>query len=89
MKATFEIPEDLHRRLKAKSALEGRPVREVAIQLFQEWVGETGPLGEGKPAVTVYDLTKDAYGVIDSGVLDLATNPEHLEAFGRDSLDDR
>jgi hypothetical protein len=31
MKATIEVPDDLYRRVKAKSALEGRAVREVAI----------------------------------------------------------
>lgn len=32
MKATIEIPDELYRRVKAKSALEGRPVREVALE---------------------------------------------------------
>lgn len=40
MKATFEIPDDLYRRVKARTALEGRPLRSVAIQLFQEWLNE-------------------------------------------------
>ena len=40
MKATIDIPDDLYRRVKAKSALEGRPVRSVAIELFQQWLGE-------------------------------------------------
>jgi hypothetical protein len=37
MKATIEIPDELYRKVKAKSALEGRPVREVAIALFRSW----------------------------------------------------
>ena len=40
MKATIEIPDDLYRRVKAKSAIEGRPVRNVVIHLFQGWLGE-------------------------------------------------
>jgi len=40
MKATIDIPEELHRKVKAKSALEGRSVREVTVQLFRQWVGE-------------------------------------------------
>ncbi len=40
MKATIEIPDALYRRVKAKSALEGQPVREVMMQLFQGWLGE-------------------------------------------------
>ncbi|MBI2440925.1 MAG: hypothetical protein HYV35_06085 [Lentisphaerae bacterium] len=40
MKATLDIPEDVYRKVKAKSALEGRPVREVAITLFRAWIGQ-------------------------------------------------
>jgi hypothetical protein len=40
MKATIEIPDDLYRRVKAKSALQGRPIRAVTIELFQRWLDE-------------------------------------------------
>ncbi|MBT5708406.1 MAG: hypothetical protein HOI66_18990 [Verrucomicrobia bacterium] len=40
MKATFNVPDDLYREVKARSALEGRPVREVVITLFQQWLGQ-------------------------------------------------
>jgi hypothetical protein len=40
MKATIEIPDDLYRRVKAKSALQGRPIRAVAMELFQRWLDE-------------------------------------------------
>jgi hypothetical protein len=43
MKATVDIPNDLYRRVKAKSALEGRPVREVTVQLFRGWVDAATP----------------------------------------------
>ncbi|MCP3960295.1 MAG: hypothetical protein GY719_20825 [bacterium] len=46
MKATMEIPDDLYRQVKAKSALEGRPVREVAVELFRRYVG-LGEPGRG------------------------------------------
>lgn len=38
MKATLDIPDDLYRRVKSRSALEGRPVRAVAIALFEQWL---------------------------------------------------
>jgi hypothetical protein len=38
MKATFDIPDDLYRRAKARSAMEGRPLRSVAVELFQNWL---------------------------------------------------
>jgi len=40
MKATIDIPEAIYRKVKAKSALEGRPVRDVAIALFSAWVNQ-------------------------------------------------
>ncbi len=46
MKATIEVPDDLYRQVKAKSALEGRAVREVAIELFRGYVSEQSPAGD-------------------------------------------
>lgn len=46
MKATMEIPDELYRRVKAKSALEGRAVREVAEDLFRSYVEERPQPGE-------------------------------------------
>ena len=40
MKATIDVPDELYRRVKAKSALEGRAVREVAVELFRGYVGD-------------------------------------------------
>jgi len=44
MKATIEIPDDLYRKVKAKSALQGRPVRAVTVELFQRWLEEDTPI---------------------------------------------
>jgi hypothetical protein len=49
MKATIDIPDELYRRVKAKSALAGRPVREVAIELFQRWLDEGSSTTELTP----------------------------------------
>lgn len=38
MKVTIEIPDELYRRVKAKSALVGRTVREVTTDLYQAWL---------------------------------------------------
>lgn len=40
MKATIEIPDALYRRVKARSPLEGRSVRDVTIGLFDGWLAE-------------------------------------------------
>ena len=51
MKATIEIPDALYRRVKAKSAIEGQPVREVVMHLFQGWLGKTDEVPADKPAL--------------------------------------
>ena len=62
MKATFNIPDDLYRRVKARSALEGRPIRSVAVQLFQDWLEApaTPPTDAptGEDALTEADFAK-------------------------------
>lgn len=40
MKVTIEIPDELYRLAKAKSVLEGRPIREVAEELFRSYLEE-------------------------------------------------
>lgn len=52
MKATLDIPDDLYRRVKARSAMEGRPVRSVAVQLFQNWL-------DGAPSPKVPPVTQE------------------------------
>jgi hypothetical protein len=89
MKATIDLPDHLYRRVKAKSALEGRSIRSVALDLFRRWLGERPRAGKGKAFVSFHDLAKDFCGAVDSGVGDLATNQRHLADLGRDSLGDR
>ncbi len=38
MKTTIDLPDDLYRKVKAKSALQGRAVREVTIELYRQWL---------------------------------------------------
>ncbi|AWI09728.1 hypothetical protein [Ereboglobus luteus] len=50
MNATLDIPDNLYRRVKAKSALTGKPVRAIAISLFSEWLDEPdSPSSEAAP----------------------------------------
>lgn len=53
MKATLEIPDDLYRRVKARSALEGRPLRSVAVQLFQSWLNDEIPPTAAAPVMAI------------------------------------
>lgn len=50
MKVTIEVPEELYRQVKARSALEGRPVREVAEELFRGFVRGQRPAEVAEPA---------------------------------------
>lgn len=50
MKVTIEVPEKLYRQVKAKSALEGRAVREVAEELFRDFVHGRRPDEVAEPA---------------------------------------
>lgn len=36
----MEIPDELYRRVKAKSALEGRAIREITVELYQHWLAQ-------------------------------------------------
>ncbi len=40
MKATIDIPDALYRRVKAKSAILGRTIREVTTDLYEAWLAE-------------------------------------------------
>ena len=88
MKATFEIPDELYRKVKAKSALEGRSVRTVAVELFRNWLGEPPAPNTAEPP-SLAERMQRYRGIVDSGVTDLATNPNYLEDFGLDSPGDR
>ena len=57
MKTTLEIPNALYRRVKAKSSLDGQPVRAVTQRLYELWLDGSvsldepgGPATEGKGA---------------------------------------
>jgi hypothetical protein len=47
MKATIEISDELYRKVKAKTALEGRRVREVAQELFRRYVNGDMAMASG------------------------------------------
>jgi predicted transcriptional regulator len=84
MKTTIEVPDDLYRRAKSMAALRGRKLKDLieeALRLVVE-----GPRKAHREQ-GLAELMKRARGVIDSGVPDLASNPRHLEGFGRNAGD--
>jgi hypothetical protein len=82
MKTTVEVPDDLYRRAKAEAALRGRKLKDLVeegLRLVLETPRQTHRR-QSLPA-----LMKGARGAVDSGVPDLASNPEYLTSFGRDA----
>jgi hypothetical protein len=82
MKTTVEVSDDLYRRAKAEAALSGRKVKDL-IEEGLRLVLEAPHAKRGRPSLA--RLMKRARGAVDSGVPDLAPNPEHLAGFGRDA----
>jgi predicted component of type VI protein secretion system len=81
MKTTVDLSDELFRRAKAAAALRGRKLKDM-IEEGLRLVLET-PHGE-RVRPSLEELMKEARGVVDSGVPDLATNPKHLKDFSRD-----
>jgi hypothetical protein len=82
MKTTVEVPDDLYRRAKAEAALSGRKLRDLIEEGLR--LALEAPR-KSRRQQSLGALMKRARGVVDSGVSDLASNPKHLEGFGRDA----
>lgn len=89
MKTTVELPDELARQVKAEAALRGMKLKDLVEQgLRLVLESPRTPRGEvARP--TLHDLMKGARGVVDSGIPDLASNPEHLEECGSAVRGDR
>jgi hypothetical protein len=82
MKTTVELSDDLYRRAKSEAALRGRRLKDL-VEEGLRLVLETPP---AKPRHhSLAGLMEGARGIINSGVADLASNPEHLSGFGTDA----
>lgn len=86
MKTTVELSDDLYRRAKATAALRGQKFKELVEEGLRRVL--EAPEGE-RVRPRLAQLMQDACGVADSGIPDLASNPEHFAGFGRDAGRDR
>jgi hypothetical protein len=84
MKTTVEVPDELYRRAKAEAALRGRKLKDL-IEEGLRHVLETPQQDKQRPRLA--ELMKRACGIVDTGIPDLGSNPEHLKGFGRDASD--
>jgi hypothetical protein len=82
MKTTVELPDPLYRQAKAEAALRGRKLKDLVeegLRLVLKAPADTSR----RPGLA--ELMKPAFGIFESDVHDLASNPEHLKGFGRDA----
>lgn len=84
MKTTLDIPTDLYRQAKIKAATEGRKIRDLVTEGLVVVLRSGNVLEASAPPATAFKAMRDACGCAASGVSDLATNPKHMEGFGRD-----
>lgn len=81
MKATIEIPDDLYRQVKAKSALDGRTIREVTIELYQTWVTQPAAPADTR---TPEQQLEDWFALADKLAANLPPGPSALELLEED-----
>ncbi len=79
---TLELSDTLFARLLAASKMRNVPPAELARETLERTLIGSAEHGEESLA-SAYDLMKDGFGCVDSGVNDLATNPKHMEGFGQ------
>jgi hypothetical protein len=80
MKATIEIPDELYRRVKAKSALDGRTIREVTIELYRAWIDQE-PASE---QVSAEQWLEEMFQWADEVMVDLPQGPTAREILEED-----
>ncbi len=82
MKTTVELSDDLYRRAKSEAALRGRRLKDL-VEEGLRLVLETQRAKPKRNSLAA--LMKNARGIMNSGVADLASDPEHLRGFGADA----
>ncbi len=88
MKATIDVPDELYRKVKAKSALLGKPVRQVTAELYERWLADELPPGPAEtPEAWLRGWLADANAAVRAAP---AARPAREElAADRDRLDRR
>ena len=92
MKTTIELSDELFRKVKAEAALRGRKLKDMVaegLRLVLEAPQAAASKAKKRQLPTAYELMKDGHGIVESGLGDLATNPQHLQGFGRASRRNR
>lgn len=77
---TVKLPEELAVRLEKRAKRLGVSKSALVRESLEDRLGEDSLV---KEELSMYDLVKGDLGCFDSGLGDLATNPIHMEGFGR------
>ena len=78
---TIELPDDLAARLAAASEEKQVPPSQI-VQKALEHALPAATAGF-PPGMSAYDLMKDGFGCVGSGLGDLSTNKKYMEGYGR------
>ena len=73
----IRIPDELETQLEALASRRGKTKSAIARDVLSRGVRRRAD------DLSVFDLMRDQIGIIETGVGDLASNPNHLEGFGR------
>jgi len=79
MKTTIDIPDELYRQIKARSALEGKTVREVTIDLYRQWVSSAS-----RTAPSAHDWLDRWQSLGRAALRDAPAGPSTREVLDRD-----
>lgn len=77
---TVKLPDEVAARLEEHAKRLGVSKSSIVRESLDSDLREPATVEEGASA---YDLMKDGFGCVNSGIGDLSTNPKHMEGFGR------
>jgi len=79
MRATVELSDEILRRAKAEAALRGRKLRDLVEEGLRRVLDQPEP----SSSQSLHDAMRDCCGIAEPTPPDYASNPDHLEGFGR------
>ncbi|MDP2792736.1 MAG: hypothetical protein Q8O25_01420 [Sulfurisoma sp.] len=85
MRTTVDLSDELFRRAKAEAALRGRKFKDLVEEGLRRVLEqpEASVLPARPPVTSLHDLMQDCCGVAEPTPPDYASNPAHLDGFGR------
>jgi hypothetical protein len=87
MKITIDLPDQLHRQAKAEAARSGRKLKDMVEEGLRRVLREPLQSERAAQQPTLAELMEEFCGIFDSGIDDLATNPEYMADYGRSKND--